>query len=125
MTVDFVVPELGSPVRVLLLGAATDAWYSASDSARTTTILPAFQRLVEDWRALGARILSTLDDDLFMVGAPGPRGFTWYILCDVERVETVAAMIQRVRESIGGVRMDSYVRFDARIGRPFFLAEER
>lgn len=32
-------------------------------------------------------------------------------------------MIQRIRETVDGVRMDEYVRFEARVGRPFFLLE--
>jgi hypothetical protein len=32
-------------------------------------------------------------------------------------------MIQRIRESVGGVRMDRYARFEAHVGRPFFLLE--
>lgn len=32
-------------------------------------------------------------------------------------------MIQRTREQADGIRMDRYVRFEAHVGRPFFLLE--
>ncbi|WP_320671762.1 hypothetical protein [Patulibacter defluvii] len=123
MPVDFVPPQLPSPCRVVLLGAATQGWYSASDEDRRQRALPRFQAVVEEWRALGAVPLGTLDDDLFMVGEPGSPEFTWYLMFDVPSFEVVAAMIQRVRESVDGVRLDEFVRFEARIGRPFFLLE--
>lgn len=121
---DFVPPKLEPPFRVVLLGSATQGWYAASDDERSSAILPRFKELVNEWRLMGVRILATLDDDLFMVGEPAMRGFTWCILCDVDSVDVVVAMIQRLRESVGGVRMDEYVRFEARIGRPFFLLED-
>lgn len=123
MPVDFVPPELPSPRRVILLGAATRAWYSASPEVQRERVLPRFKAVVEEWLALGARPLGSLDDDLFMVGEPGSPDFTWYLLFDVPTLEIVAAMIQRIRESVGGVRLDEYVRFEARTGRPFFLLE--
>lgn len=116
-------PEMPTPRRVILLGAATSAYYEASDDDRRTRILPRFKELVEEWKALGARVLATLDDDLFMVGQPGSTDFTFYLLFEVDELETVVGMIQRIRETVGGVRMDQYVRFEARIGRPFFLLE--
>jgi hypothetical protein len=42
---------------------------------------------------------------------------------EVPALETVVEMIQRLREPVDGVRMDEYARFEARIGRPFFLLE--
>jgi hypothetical protein len=41
----------------------------------------------------------------------------------VPALETVVEMIQRLREPVDGVRMDAYARFEARVGRPFFLLE--
>jgi hypothetical protein len=120
---EIVKPEMPSPRRVILLGAATSAYYEASDEDRQTRILPRFKELVEEWKALGARVLATLDDDLFMVGQPSSVDFTFYLMLEVDQLETVVGMIQRIRETVNGVRMDQYVRFEARIGRPFFLLE--
>jgi hypothetical protein len=123
MSVDFISPTVPSPIRVVLLGAMTDAWYEATDEERRARILPRFADLVGEWRDLGARVLATLDDDLLMVGEPRSTGTTFYVMCEVDDVGTVVAMIQRIRESVGGVRMDRYLRFEARIGRPLFLLE--
>ncbi len=123
MVVEMVKPELPSPRRVILLGASTSAYYEASDEEKRARILPRFKELVEEWKALGARVLATLDDDLFMVGQPATADFTWYLMFEVDELETVVGMIQRIRENVNGVRMDEYVRFEARVGRPFFLLE--
>ena len=37
----------------------------------------------------------------------------------------VPKMIERVRTEVDGVRLDRYVRFEARLGRPFWAREER
>jgi hypothetical protein len=120
--VEMVYPELGGPRRAILLGAMTSAWYEASDEERER-ILPRFKQLMDEWQELGARMLATLDDDLYMVGEPGSPSFTFYLLFEVPHPDTVVAMIQRIRESVGGVRMERYVRFEAHVGRPFFLLE--
>lgn len=117
------VRPLPSPHRVIVLGAATEGWYGASDEDRGTRILPRFQQLMDEWRELGARPLATLDDDLFMGGPPETAGFTWYLMFEVDSLDILAAMTQRVRETVDGVRMDKYVRFQARVGRPFYLLE--
>jgi hypothetical protein len=120
---EFVPPQLHSTLRVIFLGVMTDAFYEASQRERTEDILRRFKLLVEEWKGLGARILATLDDDLLMVGQPSD-GWTFYLLLEVDDLKTVVAMINRIREPIDGVAMDRYVRFEARIGRPFFLLEE-
>ena len=122
--VEMVYPDETSPLRVVLLGAMTSAWYEASEELRRTRILPRFKQLVEEWRQLGARILATVDDDLLMVGEPRSTGYTFYIVVEIARLEDVTAMIQRIRETVDDVRMDEYVRFEARVGRPFFLLED-
>jgi DNA-binding Lrp family transcriptional regulator len=110
-------------LRAVLLGAMTSAWYEASDDDRRGRILPRFEQLVEEWRQIGAKVLATVDDDLLMVGEPRSTGYTFYVIVEVARLEDVVGMIQRIRESVDGVRMDQYVRFEARVGRPFFLLE--
>ncbi|MGZ8793732.1 MAG: hypothetical protein ACXW0F_03705 [Gaiellaceae bacterium] len=123
MGVEMVYPEGGGPFRALFLGAMTRAYYESTDDERRERILPRFKQLADEWMNLGAKILATVDDDLLMVGEPQSTGFTFYIVAEVERVETVVEMIQRIRETVEGIRMDAYIRFEARIGRPFFLLE--
>jgi hypothetical protein len=121
--VEMVHPDATSTLRAVLLGAMTSAWYEASDDLRRTRILPRFKQLVEEWRELGVAILATVDDDLLMVGEPRSTGYTFYVVAEIARLEDATAMIQRIRETVDGVRMDEYVRFEARVGRPFFLLE--
>jgi len=123
MAVEMVSPSVSGSLRVLFLGAMTSAWYEASDDERRERILPRFKGLTEEWRELGATPLATLDDDLLMVGQPVSTGYTFFLMFEIERLETVVEMIQRLRESVDGVRMDTYARFEARVGRPFFLLE--
>lgn len=123
MAVDMVSPRVSGSLRVLFLGAMTNAYYEASEEEQRERILPRFKQLTEEWQALGAVTLATLDDDLLMVGQPMSTGYTFFLLFEVERLETIVEMIQRIREPVDGVRMNMYVRFEARVGRPFFLLE--
>jgi hypothetical protein len=121
MSTEFVAPTMPNPLRVLLLGAATQGWFSVSDEERREQVLPRFKEVISEWHKLGARTLATLDDDLFMVGEPGSPDFTWYLIFEVPAVETLAAMLQCLRVTVDGVRLDRYVRIEGKIGRPFFL----
>jgi hypothetical protein len=109
---------------MVFLGAMTSAYYGAGDAERRERILPRFKQLVEEWQGLGAHVLATFDDDLLMVGEPASTGWTFYLMLEVDQLETAVAMIQRIREPVDGVSMDRYVRFEARVGRPFFLLEQ-
>jgi hypothetical protein len=123
MAVEMVSPRVSGSLRVLFLGAMTSAWYEASEDDRRERILPRFKGLMQEWQDLGATTIATLDDDLLMVGQPVSTGFTFFLMFEVERLETAVEMIQRIREPVDGVRMDAYARFEARVGRPFFLLE--
>lgn len=113
--------ERGDPRRAILLGAMTPAWYDLATDEERARVIGRFHKLMDEWRDLGARVVGTLDDDLFMVGEP--RTFTFYLLFDVDDAQVVVDMIQRLREPVDGIRMDRYARFEARVGRPFFLLE--
>lgn len=123
MAIDFEPPALPSPCRVVLLGAATQGWFDADDDERRERALPRFRQVIDEWAQLGARPLATVDDDLFMVGEPGAPDFTWYLIYELPGIEVLAAMLQRLRVTVDGVRLDRYVRIEGRIGRPFFLIE--
>lgn len=123
MAGDDLRPTVPSPLRVVFLGAATEGWYQASDEMRRTRILPRLRAVFDQWKAMGARVLATVDDDLFMVGQPTGPGFSWYLVLDVPSLDMVATMIDLFREPVEGFRLDQAVRLEARIGRPFFLLE--
>jgi hypothetical protein len=111
----------GDPKRAILLGAMTPAWYDIATDDERALVIGRFRKLMDEWHGLGARVVGTLDDDLFMVGEP--RSFTFYLLFDVDDHQVVTDMIQRLREPVDGIRMDRYARFEAHVGRPFFLLE--
>ena len=58
-----------------------------------------------------------------MVGHPESTGTTFYVILEIDALDDVVKMIQRIRETVDGVRLDAYMRWEARIGRPFFLLE--
>jgi hypothetical protein len=118
-----VFPHGSGPFRAVFLGAMTSAWYSADDDDRRQRILPRFKQLVEEWKEIGAKVLATMDDDLLMVGEPRSTGYTFYVMLEIDRLDDAVEMIQRIRETVDGVRMDKYLRFEVRLGRPFFLLE--
>lgn len=123
MAVEFSAPEIPRPLRVILLGAATQGWFQATDEERREKILPRFRDIITEWEGLGAKVLATIDDDLFMVGEPSTPDVTWYLIFEVPSIEAVAAMIQCLRRTVNGVRLDRYIRIESRFGRPFFLLE--
>jgi hypothetical protein len=123
MTDEMIYPTEAERKRVILLGAMTSAYYETVSEKDRSAVLHRFHELVEEWKNLGARVLATLDDDLFMVGEPRSPRFTFYLMFEVDDFDIVTAMIQRIRESANGIRMDRYVRFEAHLGRPFFLLE--
>lgn len=118
-----VYAESTDPKRAILLGAMTSAFYDISRDDERARVISRFRKLMEEWQDLGARVVATLDDDLFMVGEPTAPRFTFYLMFDVADPQIVVEMIQRTREPVDGIRMDRYVRFEARVGRPFFLLE--
>ncbi len=123
MAVEFVAPEITKPYRAILLGAATTGWFEASDEERREKVLPRFKEMIAEWHEMGAKVLATLDDDLFMVGQPGAPDFTWYLIFEIPSLEVLAAMIHCLRKTSNGVRLDRYIRIESRLGRPFFLLE--
>ena len=118
-----VYPVAADRKRVILLGAMTAAYYGLTAEEERSSVIRRFRQLVEEWQELGARVLATLDDDLFMVGEPGAPRFTFYLMFEVDEFDVVVAMLQRLRESVDGIRMDRFARFEAHLGRPFFPLE--
>ena len=123
MAEEIIDPTKSGRKRVLLLGAMTAAYYDADTDEERSGAVRRFRELAEEWRELGARVIGTLDDDLFMVGEPGSTRFTFYLLFEVDDFPVAANMLQRLREPVNGVRMDRYARFEAHLGRPFFPLE--
>jgi hypothetical protein len=109
----------------MVSGTATDAFFAASEGEKETRAMPRFRQILAEWEAMGARVVASMCDDVFQVGVAQPSRWAWYLLYDVDEIDTAAAMIQATRELVDGVRGDKYFRFELRIGRPFWAREEQ
>ncbi len=74
-------------------------------------------------KELGARVVASFCDDVLQVG-PSRSSWAWNLIYEVDDLDVPAAMIQAVREEVDGVRLDTYLELEARIGRPFYAREE-
>jgi hypothetical protein len=125
MSDGMVYAERSDQKRAILLGSMTAAYYDIVADDERAQVIARFQSLVDEWLELGARVVGTLDDDLLMVGEPLAPRFTFYLLFEIDDPSVLVDMIHRIRVPVDGIRMDRYVRFEARLGRPFFLLEGR
>jgi hypothetical protein len=110
--------------RILMLGGGLPAYFEASEHEKRDVFLPRFRGLLAEWEELGAQVIASFCDDVLQVGPVSANSWAWYLIFEVEELETVAKMIERVRAEVDGVRLDRYVRFEARVGRPFWAREE-
>ena len=116
---------MSGPHRILVLGGGLPAFFDAAEAEKAEVFLPAFRRLLARWEELGARAVASFCDDVLQVGPAAPGAWAWYLIFEVDDLAVAAQMINAVREPIDGVRLDRYVRFDVRIGRPFWAREEQ
>jgi hypothetical protein len=110
--------------RILVLGGGLPAYFEASEQEKREIFLPRFRALLTEWEELGAQVVASFCDDVLQVGPVSAASWAWYLIFDVEDLETAAKMIERVRIELDGVRLDRYVRFEVRVGRPFWAREE-
>jgi hypothetical protein len=110
--------------RILMLGGGLPAYFEASEQEKRDVFLPRFRAVLAEWEELGARVVASFCDDVLQVGPVSATSWAWYLIFEVDEFETAAKMIDRVRTDSDGVRLDRYVRFEARIGRPFWAREE-
>jgi hypothetical protein len=110
--------------RILVLGGGLPAYFEASEEEKRDVFLPRFRALLAEWEELGARVVASFCDDVLQVGPASASSWAWYLIFDLDDIATAAKMIERVRTEVDGVRLDRYVRFETRIGRPFWAREE-
>ena len=120
---EYVPPAFEPPYRVMLFAAAAHGWYQAADDDARERILGRLAAWFAEWEGHGARLLYSFDDDYFVTGQPSSLDYSIYVQYEVDSLDTVAAMIQQVREEVDGVRLDRSFRMEARIGRPLFLLD--
>src|SRR5438093_8398100 len=119
---EYVPPAFEPPYRVLLFAAAAHGWYQAAEDERKR-ILIMLGAFFDEWEEHGARLLYSFDDDYFVTGQPSSLDYAIYVQYEVDNLDVVAAMIQRVREEVDGIRLDRSFRMEARVGRPLFLLD--
>jgi len=115
---------MAGPHRILVLGGGLPAYFGAPEEEKRDVFLPRFRALLAEWEELGARVVASFCDDVLQVGPVLATAWAWYLIFDVDELETAATMIERVRAEVDGVRLDRYVRFEVRVGRPFWAREE-
>jgi hypothetical protein len=109
---------------MLALGGGLPAYFDASEEEKRDVFLPRFRALLAEWEELGARVVASFCDDVLQVGPVVPDAWAWYLIYDVDDYDTAAKMLDAVRRDRDGIRLDKYVRFELRLGRPFFAREE-
>jgi hypothetical protein len=109
----------------MILGCGTGAFAEATDSERMDVFLPRFRQMIDEWEALGARPLCTFVDDIFKAGKTAEPFWSWYLIFEVDELETATHLIQAARQPVDGVRLDKWIRLELRIGRPFYAREEK
>lgn len=119
------VETIPKPYRIMMMGAPLDQLFLLSDEEKARDFLPGFKRMLANWEKLGAEVVGSITDDLLSVGAPRTLDYVWFLLFDVQSLDTVAAMINEVRRVEDGIRLDRFIRWEARIGRPFYAREEK
>jgi hypothetical protein len=120
---DLEKPTWATPVRVMILASASAAWYDTTDAERREAVLPRFREILSSWARSGARLIGSFDDDFFMVGTPTSLPNSMYMLYEIDDVSRVVDMLHMLRQTERGVRLDKYIRMEARLGRPVYLLD--
>lgn len=115
---------LRKPHRIMIVGSALETFFGLGEAEKNDLFMPRFKQVLAEWEELGARIVASFCDDVVQVGPVLPPAGAWYLIFEVDDLDVAAAMIQATREQVNGVRLDSYTRFEFRLGRPFWAREE-
>lgn len=107
-----------TPLRVLFCVTVTQTFFDLPQSAIPGVFQAFGGALANLPERFGIKLLGTLDDDVFSVGAPGSGRLTAYILADVPDLETVGKICNVFRTtSVGEHLLWRYGNIEARIGR--------
>lgn len=111
--------------RVLMKGGYLPAWAEA-DQEEKDRVTRLWLEFHAEWVKLGAKLVSTLDDNIFRCGLPGgTKPWTFYELWEIPDIQTVKLMLDLFRpQQPGSVRVDKYLRVEAIVGTPIKAAED-
>ena len=113
-----------SPYRVMVVGSGTSRFFEATDQERLEVFLPRFKQVIAEWAELGARPVGTFVDDVFQMGETTEPFWAWYLIFEIDTIDVAAHLIQAARETVDGVRLDTWIRLEVRFGRAFYASEE-
>lgn len=116
--------SLVKPYRIMIAGSGRSRYYDSSQEERQQVFLPRFGQMLEEWEELGARVVASFVNDVFRSGPPDPAVGGWYLIYEIDDLDTAARMIQASKQEVGGVAVWQWVKLDLYVGRPFFAREE-
>ena len=56
------------PYRVMIAGSALESFFSAPEEEKSERAMTRFKQILAEWEELGARVVASMCDDLFLVG---------------------------------------------------------
>jgi len=112
------------PWRLIVRGAFQDGW-SLAPQTEKNQVFSEWIAIHEEWKALGCRLITTLDDELSMVGQPGARLWNFYSVWEIPDPGLVYDLLNFFRtEQEGKLRLDKYFRFETLVGKPIVSMEK-
>ena len=106
------------PWRMIVRGGFQDAW-SQAPQAEKNEVFAAWIAAQRGWVELGCRLISTLDDELNMVGQPRGRLWNFYSLWEIPDPGIVYDLLNPFRtEAEGVIRLDRYFSIETVVGKP-------
>jgi hypothetical protein len=109
---------------MIVRGAFQDGW-SLADQPEKDEVFHAWIDIHKEWQALGCRLVTTLDDELNMVGQPSGRLWNFYSVWEIPDPGIVFDLLNFFRtEEPGRIRLDKYLRFETVVGKPISSMEK-
>jgi hypothetical protein len=106
------------PWRMIVRGGFQDAWSLAPQSEKNE-VFAAWIAVQKGWAELGCRLISTLDDELNMVGQPRGRLWNFYSLWEIPDPGIVYDLLNPFRtEAEGEICLDRYFSIETVVGKP-------
>jgi hypothetical protein len=111
------------PWRMIVRGGFQDSWSMASQ-AEKNDVFAAWLAVQQEWASVGCRLITTLDDELNMVGQPRGRLWNFYTLWEIPDPGIVYDLLNLFRtEEEGAIRLDRYFSIETVVGKPVLSLE--